>query len=1096
MKTLTEFKSLVMVQGLAFLRRRAVRWTLGVCAALFLLFGALGYFWLPGFAKARLEALLSEQLARPVHVERIEVSPYALAVTVRGFSIGEMTQNGTKQEFLGFDSLYVNLSTATLVRLVPVVSELRLAGPRVRVVRRVDGRYNFSDILDKFAAAAAKQPEALAGPLPQFSVANITLSGGSVVFEDQLAGSAQAVTEIRLGIPFVANTPGTVESYVQPSFSAKIDGALLTLEGKARPFAPGQDAALEINIADFDLMRLARYLPPGLPAKLESARLDTELLVSFARPKGQDAQVRVSGKTALRDLALASAAKASADKGGAQGGSVLRLKKAELTLDEATLAGAVRAGLALTGLSVARGGAEPQLGFAALEVKGVALTLAERKAAVAEVLLTTPFGAVRRLADGSLDVQRLAQDFSAPAPGATAKGSKAKEPAAKQARPAGKGAQAKDKIPDKVPAENKAWTWSLARVAVTGGSLGFADETLGKRGRQFSARELALTLEGLSSAPGAGARLDFSTRINEQGSVAVRGGLVLAPLAADLDLTLAHVDLVALQGWATQNLNAMLTRGEVSAKGRLRLAGQDASFTGDAALIDLNVLDKLNAADLVRWRSLRLTGLDAGSAPPRFAAKEIALSSFYARVLLTPEGRLNLQDVVKQEDAQGAQPPAQDKAQAAPQVAPPTEKVLAEKPSAGVPLTGKPAAATAAKSGPAPQISIGRVNLSGGNIIFTDHFIKPNYTANLTDLAGSVGPVRPGAQTEVAIRGKVDRTGPLEITGRLDPLAKPLSLDIRAKATGIEMSTFSPYSGRYVGYGIEKGKLSVDVRYHVDKGALKAENQVFLDQLTFGKKVESKDAMNIPVNLVVALLSNSRGEIDINLPIEGSLDDPKFSLGGIIVKVIVNLLVKAATSPFTLLASLFGGGEELSYLAFEPGRTEMTPEAEKALQTLSKALRDRPGLKLELAGHADPQVEDQGLRRAALEHRVKAQKATELARRGKASDSVDELTLTAEEYPRYLERVYKAADFKKPRNLIGLAKGLPAEEMEALLLENTAVSQEDMERLAQDRGIAAQAWLVEKGGIEQARVFLLGPRVGGKDPKGVKPGGRVDFSLK
>jgi hypothetical protein len=186
----------------------------------------------------------------------------------------------------------------------------------------------------------------------------------------------------------------------------------------------------------------------------------------------------------------------------------------------------------------------------------------------------------------------------------------------------------------------------------------------------------------------------------------------------------------------------------------------------------------------------------------------------------------------------------------------------------------------------------------------------------------------------------------------------------------------------------------------------------------------------------------------------------------------------------------------LSYLSFEPGRATISVEAEQALQTLSKALRDRPGLKLELAGHADPQVEAEGYKRAALEHRVKAQKATELARKGKATGSVDDLTLTPEEYQLYLSRVYKAADVKKPRNLIGIAKTLPVEEMEALLLQNITVRPESMVRLAQDRGIAAQAWLVEKGGLEQSRVFLLGPRVDGDAPKGVAPGGRVDFSLK
>lgn len=1081
METQATFKALPG-EVMAFMRRRLVRLALVALAALLLLFGALSYFWLPGFAKARLESALSEQLARPVRIERIDFSPYALSVTVRGFAIGERAGNGTEQEFFGFDSLLVNLSSATLFRGVPVVSEVRLVGPRVRVVRLADGRYNFSDILDRFAATPPEQPEQPSGSPLQFSVANITLAGGSVVFEDRLTKSAQSVTEISLGVPFVANTPGTIESHVQPSFSAKVDGALLTLGGKARPFAPGQDAALEINIADYDLMRLAGYLPPGLPAKLESARLDADLMVRFARPKGQDPQVRVTGRTALRDLALSGAA-----RGGAKDVAVVRLKKAVLTLDEATLAGTVRAALALADLSVARGGAEPLLGFSALEVKGVDLTLAERKAAVAEVLLSRPFAAVRRLADGSLDAQKLATDFAAPHGSTTAAPAKAAQPS-----PDAKAAKAPPKSQAKEQAQGKAWTWSVDRVVVQGGGLRFADEALGKRARQFSARELALKLEGLSSAPGTEAtRLDFSSRINEQGSATMRGAFRLAPLDADLDLALSQVDLVALQGFATQNLNALLTRGEVSAKGRFRLAGEDASFAGDIALIDLNVLDKLNAADLFRWRSLRLTGLDAGSVPLRFGAKEIALSSFYAKLLLTSEGHLNLQDVMKKQDGHGAGA-AHDNATKA---GSPAGKAQAESAPANAPASGP--APQAEKPGPAPQINIGRVSLSGGNIIFNDRFIRPNYTANLTDLAGSIGPVRPGAQTDVALRGKVDRTGPLEITGKMDPLAKPLSLDIQAKATGIEMSNFSPYSGHYVGYAIDKGKLSVDLRYHVDKGSLKAENQVFLDQLTFGKKVDSKDAMNIPVNLVVALLSNSRGEIDINLPIEGSLDDPQFSLGGIIVKVIVNLLVKAATSPFKLLASLFGGGgEELSYLSFEPGRAEISAEAEKALQTLAKALRDRPSLKLELAGHVAPQVETEGLKRAVLEHRVKAQKATELARRGKASGSVDQLSLTPEEYPIYLARVYKAADFKKPRNLIGMAKGLPVEEMEALLLQSIEVRQEDMERLAQDRGIAAQAWLVEKGGLEQARVFLLGPRVGTDAPKGVKAGGRVDFSLK
>ena len=175
---------------------------------------------------------------------------------------------------------------------------------------------------------------------------------------------------------------------------------------------------------------------------------------------------------------------------------------------------------------------------------------------------------------------------------------------------------------------------------------------------------------------------------------------------------------------------------------------------------------------------------------------------------------------------------------------------------------------------------------------------------------------------------------------------------------------------------------------------------------------------------------------------------------------------------------------------------------------MAKALRDRPALKLELTGVADPAIEAEGLKKSALERRIKALKATELARRGKASGKTDEVVVSAEEYPRYLAQVYKAADFKKPRNLIGIAKTLPPEDMEALLLANWTLTPDDINRLAQERAIAVQAWLVDKGGVDQTRVFLLAPKIGSepakdaakdtaKDaPKDKAQGGRVDFSLR
>ncbi|MHC1751869.1 DUF748 domain-containing protein [Humidesulfovibrio sp.] len=1124
----TSTSSTLAQKGKALYRSRALRYTLATLAGLFLLFGVLGYFWLPGFAKQKAEELLSEEFDRPVRITTIEISPYALSATISGFSVGQKGAdpggNATSTELFGFDSLFVDLSTASL-RGVPTVSEVRLTGPRLHLSRLADGRLNVSDLLDKWTSGPSS-------PTPEFSVANITVQGGSLFFDDEMQSARHEVTDLSLGIPFVANTAGAVESYVEPKFSAKINGAPFALTGTARPFAAGKDAALELNLSDFDLMRVFQYAPKDLPLVLEAARLNTRLTVNFSQPQGQDATVRLSGESSISGLA------ASLPK--AQGRPLrLRLDKAGLRLDEATLAGAVRLSLGLQGLALSTADSkEPFAGFGSLDLAGVDVSSAGRKAKVAEVRLGKPFGIVRRLADGELDIMTALDGVGSSMASAKA-----------EAKPAGKAAASSSDAPAqsaKSKTEAKAappWTWSVDSVSIAEGSLRYADDTLGPKVAPLTVEALALKLEGLTSS-GSQTRLDFSARINEHGGLKLGGTVQQAPaLKAELDLDMSLVDLVALQGFIDTDVNAVLTRGEISAKGRIQADGQPqakpkpgnkpsakadatpgvdtgggvaASFKGDVALIDFNVLDKVNSADLLRWRSLKLTGLDAGSSPPRLGVDEIAISNFFVRALLTAQGRLNLNDVMRKEAEDEAQAaaakadkgkPGSAKVAAAKQAAPPAPE--APKPEAPKPETPKveataanatakpaPKAEPKTASGPAPDIRIGRIVLSGGNINFTDRFVKPNYTANLTDLSGRIGALKAGTLTDIAIRGKVDRTGPLDISGKADPLGPVLNLDIRAKATGIEMAGFSPYSGRYVGYVIEKGKLSVDLRYLVQNGTLEAENNVFLDQLTFGKKVDSPDAMSVPVGLLVALLQNSRGEIDINLPIKGSLDDPEFSVGGIIVKVLLNIITKAVTSPFSLLASLFSGGEDLSYVAFEPGRASLTPDAVKHLEGLAKALKDRPGLKLEIAGASDPALEAEGLKRARLERRVKAQKATELARQGKASADVGELELTQEEYARYLERVYKASSIKKPRNIVGLAKTLPVEQMEALLLEDPALGTGGMDRLAQDRGIAVQAWLVEKGGVEQARVFLLAPRVGVEPPKGVPAGGRVDFSLR
>jgi hypothetical protein len=341
----------------------------------------------------------------------------------------------------------------------------------------------------------------------------------------------------------------------------------------------------------------------------------------------------------------------------------------------------------------------------------------------------------------------------------------------------------------------------------------------------------------------------------------------------------------------------------------------------------------------------------------------------------------------------------------------------------------------------------------------------------------------------------VDKTAPLKIAGKVDTMGKELYLDITASAKGIDMPTFSPYSGKYVGYAIEKGKLSVDIHYHVEKGELTAENNVFLDQLTLGEKVESPDALSIPINLALALLKNRRGEIDVHLPVSGSINDPQFSIGALIVKVILNLLTKAATAPFALLGSLVGDGEELSEIDFLPGNAKIGPEAEKRLQVLSKALTDRPALELEITGRADPERDPEALKRTILERKVKIQKLTESVKKGLESGSLEDVELKPEEYEKYLTLAYKEEKFAKPKNVVGLTKSLPVPEMEQLMLANISAGDSEMRDLAESRATAARDWLAEQGAVPGDRMFVLEPKVEAESG-GKKSGTRAEFSLR
>ncbi|GJL72948.1 MAG: hypothetical protein NMNS01_21470 [Nitrosomonas sp.] len=1085
-----------------------------VLATLIILLGLLAYFWLPGFAKSRIEAILSDTLHRPVTIQSIDFHLYSLELTVHEFRVGEKSSRADADEtFFSFEKLYVDLGfIESVTHRAPVVSAITLQTPTLRLVRDGENQFNISDLVTEFSQPSDDDDDAETET--KFSVSNIVIEGGYFELIDQFKQSHQKISDFDLGIPFVANFESKQTSWVEPYLSAMVNGSPFLLDGMARPFADKREATLELKLKDIDLTSIDEYSPIPTGIHLVSGYFDSDLQITFSQIVDEAPAIVISGETALKQLIVHNRAVATPYR-VALGALNVRLNDIDLTGQKTS-----NAVVALSNFALIRDGeTEAVLSLPKLAISDIEIDITQQQIIFDEIWLDRFNASVRREIEGDIDLLRLFEEnpqyfeenpqYTAPLPtssrtketipvsaGAVPEENKSfplpahKPPVPeikqvviptpdKKPHVAAKPAKAS---PDEAVADSSAdvdssqkeeiseqsWTAQIKRLKITAASFRFEDAALPDL-PPMVIDPFNLTLTDIDSSGEEPVDLVLQATVNQRGSIDTEGSLSWAPLAADLSIDLKDVDLVALQGWGSDKLNAVLTRGAASFLGNVKAEGEPlkVSVTGQGRLSDFNLFDKITGADLAHWQNLDIDGIDIVSEPLQVEIDEITLNNFFARVTLLPEGRLNVGLLVRGD-----------------------EKATSPSPS-------PPAAATTDRPSQekALPVRIGNIILQKGDVNFNDRFIRPNYRAKLTGLNGEIGPINPGKQVNVDIRGAVDRSAPLKIGGKFDPFGNEMQLDINASAKGIDMPSFSPYSGNYVGQLIEKGKLSVDIHYHIEAGVLTAENNIFLDQLTLGEKTDNPDALSLPLGLAISLLKNRHGEIDLHLPVEGSLDDPQFSIGGIIFDAFVNLIMRAVTAPFALLGSVLEGGEELSEIEFSAGQASIEAEAETRLQTLSEALIDRPALDLEITGYADPVKDSEGLKQVILDRQIKALKLTEDAKEGKGGGSLDEVTLEPEEYEEYLTVIYEESDFEKPTNFLGLTKSLPVPEMEQAILAHTEVSDDQMQTLAEQRAENARNWLINQGGVASERVFVLGAQTETETDEPAH-GSRVEFSLK
>ena len=337
----------------------------------------------------------------------------------------------------------------------------------------------------------------------------------------------------------------------------------------------------------------------------------------------------------------------------------------------------------------------------------------------------------------------------------------------------------------------------------------------------------------------------------------------------------------------------------------------------------------------------------------------------------------------------------------------------------------------------------------------------------MVNLGGRISGLSSAADklADVDLRGNLENQSPLRITGRINPLRDNLFVDIKVSFTDIELSPLTPYSGTFLGYTVDKGKLFLDLKYHIENKKLDSENKVFIDQFTFGKKVESDKATSLPVRLAVALLKDRKGEIHLDLPVTGMTDDPKFSVWGVVLQILKNLLVKAATSPFALLQSVFGGKDDFSGVAFSPGSARLSDAERAKLLKLAQVLADRPALKMEVSGFVDRERDPEGYRTELLTRKMKNEKFLALVKEKKALEgqNADNRGNYSPGVSGLAKTVYRKEKFPKPRNFIGLVKDLPADEMKKLILTHTVVGDEALQGLARDRATVVPQFSHRRG---------------------------------
>lgn len=594
--------------------------------------------------------------------------------------------------------------------------------------------------------------------------------------------------------------------------------------------------------------------------------------------------------------------------------------------------------------------AAPLLKLARFALQGIAVDVDKRQVLAQKAQIAGLETGAKRDASGRLDVQKLLVE----APSAAGKPMAAKPATVKPA--AGKPA-----------AKEVPWSIRVARTEIGSSSLGFTDAPSG----------VALTLEGItariddaSNDLGKPLAFELGASVKGGGKLAARGRATPATGALTARVEATAIPLALAQPVLDVRTRARVLSGAANIAGDLRVNAPDRTskesfrFTGSLGVGELAMeerqqgpADAVPSTQIMGWKSLSTDSLRVSGMPLRVDMDELRLLAPVGRLAIAADRSLNVGRAFSPLPVGSTAPPA------TPSVAPPaTAPVTAAKPAAE-------------GNDPGFSLSLRRLRVEQALLDFSDASISPGFATRIHDLSGTLNGLSTerGTRSQFSLEGAVDEFGFARLSGALNPFQPREQTSFRVEFRNLDLTRASTYSIKFAGYRIAAGRLSLDLRYRINDGRLEGENKAVFDELTLGERIDGPDALKLPLQLAIAILKDSDGRIDLDIPVTGNLNDPQFSYGAVIWRAIGNILTRVVTAPFRALGSLFGGGnqaEEVKAIAFEPGQSRLLPPEREKLKRVAEVLIKRPTLRLVVPGRADSAADGERLKRAAVAREV------------------------------------------------------------------------------------------------------------------------------